>query len=85
MSVNKVPMRQCVVTRERFPKNELFRVVRDKDGKIFIDETGKANGKGAYLKKDSKVISLAKERNILGKIFDTQIDNDIYDELLKLI
>jgi len=85
VSVNKVPMRQCVVTRERFPKNELFRVVRDKDGKIFIDETGKANGKGAYLKKDSKVISLAKERNILGKIFDTQIDNDIYDELLKLI
>jgi len=85
MNVKKVPMRQCVVTRERVPKNDLIRVVKDKNGNVFIDETGKANGKGAYLKKDDKVINLAREKNILGKVFDARIADSVYEELLKLI
>ena len=56
MVVKKVPMRTCVVTREQFPKNELIRVIRTPEGEVTVDTKGKANGRGAYLKKDKEVI-----------------------------
>lgn len=49
--MKKIPMRSCIVTREKLPKNELIRVVRDNSGYVFLDKTFKANGRGAYLKK----------------------------------
>ena len=54
--MKKIPMRSCVVTGEKCEKKELIRVVRDNTGKVFIDITGKANGRGAYLKKDEMII-----------------------------
>ena len=45
MKVRKVPMRTCVVTHEKLEKKELLRVVRDNEGNVFVDETGKANGR----------------------------------------
>ena len=56
MVVKKVPMRTCVVTREQFPKNELIRVIRTPEGEVTVDTKGKANGRGAYLKKDKEVM-----------------------------
>lgn len=44
-------MRSCVITKEKLPKKELIRVVRTPDGEVIIDVSGKANGRGAYLKK----------------------------------
>ena len=61
MKVKKVPMRTCVVTHEKYPKKELVRVVRTPEGNICIDETGKANGRGEYLKKDKEVIEKARK------------------------
>ena len=52
----KIPMRTCIVTREKLPKKELVRIVRNKDGEVFVDETGKQNGRGVYLKKEINVI-----------------------------
>ena len=60
----KIPMRSCVVTKESLPKKELIRVVRDKEGNVTIDLTGKQNGRGAYLKKDLDVIKKAKKSKI---------------------
>ena len=59
----KIPMRSCVVTKESLPKKELIRVVRDKEGNVTIDLTGKQNGRGAYLKKDLDVIKKAKKNS----------------------
>lgn len=56
MKVRKVPMRTCVVTHEKLEKKELLRVVRDNEGNVFVDETGKANGRGAYIKKIEKLL-----------------------------
>jgi predicted RNA-binding protein YlxR (DUF448 family) len=81
MKQRKVPMRRCVVTREQFPKNELIRVVRDKEGTVTVDTTGRANGRGAYLKLDSTVIKNAKKRNVLSRVLEVEIDASIYDEL----
>lgn len=74
----------CIVTKEKLPKKELIRIVKFNDN-IFIDETGKQNGKGCYLKKDLEVINLAKKRKILNKTFETEVDEKIYDEILKKI
>lgn len=85
MKVKKIPLRKCVVTNTSLPKKELIRVVKDKDGKIFIDETGRQNGHGAYLKKSLDVIELAKKNNTLSKVFSCNIDESIYEELIEFV
>lgn len=82
--MKKIPMRMCVVTKEKLPKKELIRIV-NYENEIKIDVTGKLNGKGCYLKKDREVINKAKNIKVLNKVFETEIDTIIYDELLKII
>lgn len=85
MKTKKIPMRTCVVTKEKLEKKELIRIVRNNEGKVFIDETGKQNGRGAYLKKDSEVIKKAQKNKILDRILETTIPDEIYMELLNKI
>ena len=67
MKIRKIPMRTCVVTREKCEKKDLLRVVRDNNGNVFVDDTNKANGRGAYLKKDKDVILKAKDSKVLER------------------
>ena len=83
--MKKIPMRSCVVTGEKCEKKELIRVVRDNTGKVFIDITGKANGRGAYLKKDIEVINKAKKNKILDRRLEVEVPANIYEELEKMI
>ena len=85
MVVKKVPMRTCVVTREQFPKMELIRVLRTPEGTVTIDTKGKANGRGAYLKRDKEVILKAQKTKVLDKILEVNVPNEIYEQLLELI
>ena len=85
MKVKKVPMRKCVITNERFPKKELIRIVRNNEGVVFVDPTGKKNGRGAYLKKDASVIKKAQKTKKLDKHLETVVPEEIYQELLELI
>jgi hypothetical protein len=84
MKTKKVPMRMCVLTREKLPKNDLIRIVSFQD-EIFVDITGKKNGKGCYLKKDASVIEEARKKKVLNHIFETEVNDDIYDEILNNI
>lgn len=82
MAINrKVPERKCVVTGEMKPKKELIRIVRNKDGEVFVDATGKKNGRGAYLTKSIEVVDQAEETQILNKQLNTNLDASIYEEL----
>lgn len=85
MKNKKIPLRKCVVTKEQFPKQELIRVVRNKEGIVSVDVTGKQNGRGAYLKKDLKVINKAIKTKVLERHLDASIDEHIYQELKDLI
>ncbi len=85
MKERKIPMRTCVVTHEKLPKKELIRIVRNKDNEVFVDETGKKNGKGVYLKLDESVIERARKGKILNKYLETDVSEEIYDDVLKLI
>ena len=78
-------MRMCVVTKERYEKRELIRIVRNKEGEVFVDESGKLNGKGCYLKKDIDVINKAKNNKILDRVLEVEVNDSIYDELANLI
>lgn len=83
--MKKVPMRRCVVTGEILEKRELIRVVRNKNGEVFIDPTGKMNGRGAYLKKDFDVINRCKKNKILDRKLEVEIPGEIYEGLVKMI
>lgn len=83
--MKKIPMRSCVITKEKLPKNELIRVVRTTDNNVIIDTTGKVNGRGAYLKKDKEVFEKARKSKILDKHLECSVDVSLYDELDKLI
>ena len=85
MKVKKIPMRTCVVTHEKCEKKDLLRVVRNNEGEVFVDDTLKANGRGAYLKKDASVIEKARTSKVLERHLEVQIDDNIYDELLTKI
>ena len=66
MKQRKIPMRTCVITKESLPKQELLRIVRTPEYDVKVDETGKLNGKGAYIKKDLAVLEKAIKIFILG-------------------
>ena len=84
MKVKKIPMRTCVITKEKLEKKDLIRIVRTPEGNAIIDLTGKANGRGAYLKKDSEVIKKAQKTKVLNHILEIEIPDEIYEELLKV-
>lgn len=85
MKIRKIPMRTCVVTREKCEKKDLLRIVRDNNGNVFVDDTNKANGRGAYLKKDKDVILKAKDSKVLERHLEVKIPESIYDELISKI
>lgn len=85
MKVKKIPMRSCVITKEKYPKQELIRVVRTPEGKVIVDTTGKQNGRGAYLKKDVAVFEKAKKNKILDRILEVNVPDRVYEELNNLL
>lgn len=82
--MKKVPMRTCVVTHEKLPKKELLRIVKY-ENTITVDPSGKLNGKGCYIKKDSSVLEKLKKDKTLNKVFEMDIDESIYDEIEKTL
>lgn len=83
--MKKIPMRTCVITHEKLPKSELVRVVKTPDGKVIVDTTLKVNGRGAYLKKDSEVFEKAKKSKVLNHHLETEVSDEIYEELNSLL
>ena len=85
MKTKKIPLRTCVVTKEKLEKKDLLRVVKDNEGNVFVDETGKANGRGAYIKKDISVLEQAKKSKALDRHLETTISDEVYEEIRKII
>ena len=85
MKEKRVVLRTCVVTKEQLEKKDLLRIVKNKDGEVFPDVTGKQNGRGAYIKKDLETLELAKKTKALDRALDTTIDDSVYDKIEKII
>ena len=85
MKEKKKVLRTCVVSKEVCEKKDLIRIVRTPEGNVVIDLTGKANGRGAYLKKNLEVLKLAKKSKALDKKLEVVVPDSIYEELEKVI
>ena len=81
MKVKKIPYRTCAVTGEKLEKKDLLRIVRNKEKEVFVDLTGKKNGRGAYIKKDVDVLEKAKKTKILEKRLECTISDETYEEV----
>lgn len=79
--MKKIPMRTCIVTGEKLEKRELTRIVRKPDGSVVIDDSGKVNGRGAYLKLSIDVIDKAEKTKVLDKKLEVEVPSTIYEEL----
>ena len=82
--MKKIPMRMCIVTKERYPKKDLIRVVKTDEG-VIVDESGKVNGHGVYLKKDISVIETAQNKKVLNHALETEVPDSVYEELMRLV
>lgn len=85
MKIRKIPLRTCVITKESLPKKELLRIVRTPEMEVKVDESGKLNGRGAYIKKDLNVLDAAKKNRILEKRLECKIEDSVYEEIKNII
>lgn len=85
MARRKTPLRKCVVSGEMKAKQEMIRIVRDKDGNVSIDETGKKNGRGAYVSLNPEAVKKAKDNNSLANALKVNIPEEFYDQLLERV
>lgn len=79
----KIPMRKDLLTNKMFPKKEMIRIVKNKEGEVSIDPTGKKSGRGAYVGLDPEAIKTAKSKGTIEKAFSTKISSEFYDELFE--
>lgn len=77
--MQKERLRMCIVCREHSDKKELLRIVKNKDGQIFVDKTGKANGRGAYICKSKDCLNKLKKSRGLNRAFKCEVGGDVYD------
>lgn len=77
----KIPMRQCLGCNEHRPKRELLRVVRDPDGNISLDFTGKKSGRGAYICRSVKCLRKAAKSKRIEKNLGCAIPDEVYEKM----
>ncbi|MGL5756015.1 MAG: RNase P modulator RnpM [Paraclostridium sp.] len=83
--VKKVPQRKCIACQDRDNKKELIRIVKNKDGQIFLDKTGRANGRGAYLCNSKECLKKAIKSKALNRAFKIEVPDEVYEVLMKEI
>ncbi len=79
----KIPMRQCVGCNEMKSKKEMLRILKTPEDEIVLDDTGKKNGRGAYICRNKECFEKARKQKGLERSFKKAISADIYDNLLK--
>ena len=77
----KIPQRMCTGCMEMKPKKELLRVVRNKEGEVSIDITGKKPGRGAYICKSQECLEKAYKTHRLERNLEVKIPEELYDKL----
>ncbi|MDO5036841.1 MAG: YlxR family protein [Tissierellia bacterium] len=81
----KTPIRKCIGCGKAQAKHDLIRVVKNKDNEVFLDLSGKANGRGAYLCKDQACLERAMTLKALNRAFGMEISQDTYEALINTL
>ena len=83
--MKKQPQRTCMGCNQKKNKNELIRIVKNKENEITIDKTGKKEGRGAYICDDVKCLEKVMKSKRLEKTFEMEITQEIYESLRGVI
>ena len=83
--MKKIPQRTCIGCNSKKDKKDLIRVVKNKDGQISIDLTGKKDGRGIYLCKSEECLNKAIKNKRISRTLEMEIDENIYESLRKFI
>lgn len=81
MKQKKIPLRKCNGCGEQKDKRELVRIVKNADGEISLDLTGKAAGRGAYICPDAECLKKARKSKRIDKAFECAVPSEVYDKL----
>lgn len=81
MPERKMPVRMCIACRGRDGKTQMVRVVKDNNGQVFVDHSGKADGRGAYVCRMEKCVVLAQKKKGFERALRSAVSQDIYDAL----
>lgn len=81
MRPRRVPQRTCVGCRQVRAKKELVRIVRDPEGNVGLDPTGKASGRGAYICPSPACLEEAVKAKRLERSLDRPIAPGLLEEL----
>jgi hypothetical protein len=77
----KIPLRQCIACRELKEKKQMLRIVKNKEGEIFLDFSGKAAGRGAYICDSEECIKKLKKMRLINKTFSCEVDDKVYSAI----
>ena len=83
--MKKLPIRTCMGCNEKKYKKELIRIVKNKDNNVFIDKTGKAEGRGAYICNSISCLEKVIKTKKLERVLEIQITQEIYENLSEVI
>ncbi|MDF2567258.1 MAG: hypothetical protein K0R90_714 [Oscillospiraceae bacterium] len=81
MQTKKLPMRMCTGCGEMKQKRELVRVVKNKEGEVSLDLTGKKAGRGAYVCKNAECLKLARKSRKIERSFSMKIPDEVYESM----
>lgn len=81
MQTKKIPLRKCTGCGEMKSKKELVRVVKNKEGEVTLDLTGKKAGRGAYVCNSLECLKKARKVRGFERAFSQKIENEIYDQM----
>ncbi|MBO5046536.1 MAG: YlxR family protein [Clostridia bacterium] len=74
----KIPLRMCIACREGIPKMQMLRVVKNADGEIKLDFSGKLPGRGAYLCNNEACVKKLRKQRLLHKAFSADVSEEVY-------
>lgn len=80
-AVRKQPLRQCIGCGQMKDKRELIRIIRDGEGNVLLDTTGKKNGRGAYICSDEECFRKVMKTKGLDRAFKMNVEQAVYERL----
>lgn len=81
MTAKKIPLRMCIACRELKEKKSMLRIVKNTEGKIFLDFSSKASGRGAYICDNPECIAKLKKQKLLNKVFSCAVESEVYSAI----
>lgn len=77
----KIPLRMCIACRELKEKKAMLRIVKNAEGKIFLDFSSKAAGRGAYICDKPECVTKLKKQKLINKVFSCDVDEAVYSSI----